>query len=123
MTRPAWCWRTRGVGQDEHAAELLAVPALLEALPLAGRLVTGDALDCQRALCQRIRERRGHALIIVKENQPTVLTDIALLLADPPPGERFATARQQGRHGDRQEVRPLWASSALRDYLDWPGVA
>lgn len=121
--RPAWCWRKRGVGEDEHDAELLVAPALLDALPLAGRVVTGDALYCQRALCQRIRERRGHYLIIVKENQPTLFTDIALLFADPPPQEQFADAHQQGRHGDRQEVRQVWASRAVHEYLDWPGVA
>ncbi len=27
-----------------------------------------------------------------------------------------------GRHGNRREVRRLWASTALNDYLDWPGL-
>ncbi len=120
--RPAWCWRKRGVGVNDHDAELLVAPRLLDAVPLAGRLVTGDALYCQRSLCQRIRERGGQYLVIVKENQPTIFADIALLFAEPPPGECFATARQQSRHGDRQEVRQVWASSALRGYLDWPGM-
>jgi len=107
---------------DEHDAELLAAPALLDAVPLAGRLVTGDALYCQRHLCRQIRARGGHYLIIVKGNQPTLFGDIALLFAEPPPGEPCTYARQQGQHGDRHEVRQLWASSALRPYLDWPGV-
>ncbi len=34
-----------------HQAELTLAPALLAALPLAGRVVTGDALFCQRGLC------------------------------------------------------------------------
>lgn len=60
--------------------------------------------------------------MIVKENQPTLFADIALLFAEPPPGERFVAARQQGQHGDRHEVRHLWASPALRGYVDWPGI-
>ena len=32
-------------------------------------------------------------------------------------------ASQEGRHGDRWERRRLWASTALNDYLDWPGLA
>ena len=48
--------------------------------------------------------------------------DIALLFADPPPGEVFGTAEQRDRHGDRQEIRKIWVSTALRDYLDWPGA-
>ena len=120
--RPAWCWRKRGVGRDEHEAELGVAPAIIKDLPLAGRLVTGDALYCQRHLCASIRDGGGHYLIIVKGNQPALFEDIALLFTAPPPGERVATAEQHTQHGDRHEVRRLWASTALREYLDWPGV-
>lgn len=84
-------------------------------------MVTGDALYCQRALCRLIRRKRGHYLLAVKANQPELYTDVALLFEQPPPGERFATARSRDRHGDRYEVRTLRASSALAGYLDWPG--
>lgn len=91
-------------------------------LPLKGRLVTGDALYCQRNLCKQIREAGGDYLVIVKANQPKLYEDIRLLFEEPPWGEVFAVAQQRGRHGDRQEERRLWASSALRGYLDWPGA-
>jgi predicted transposase YbfD/YdcC len=97
-------------------------PALLAALPLRGRVVTGDALYCQRALCAAVRRRRGDYLVIVRENQPELLWAIATLFADPPVGERFATAATWDKHGDRVEVRRLWASTALAGYLDWPGA-
>ena len=84
-------------------------------------MVTGDALYCQRALCRLIRRKRGHYLLAVKANQPELFADVALLFEQPPPGERFATARSRDRHGDRYEVRTLRASSALVGYLDWPG--
>ena len=91
-------------------------------LPLAGRTVTGDALYCQRSLCRQIRDAGGDYLVIVKENQPTLLADIQLLFAAPPPGERFARATQQDRGHGRQEWRQLWASTALTGYLDWPAA-
>lgn len=56
-------------------------------------------------------------------NQPTLSGDSARLCAEPPPGERFRSAAQRGRHGDRQEGRRLWAATALAGYLDWPGVS
>ena len=98
------------------------VPAVLAALPLADRLVTGDALYCQRDLCRQIRVQGGDYLVIVKANQPEVQWAVQTLFATPPPGERFATAVTWDQHGDRVEVRRLWASTALAHYLDWPGL-
>jgi len=95
---------------------------LLAALPLRGRLVTADALYCQRKVCAQIREAGGHYLIIVKANQPQLYADIRLLFTEPPVGEHFAVAEQRSQHGGRHEVRRLRASTALREYLDWPGV-
>jgi predicted transposase YbfD/YdcC len=96
-------------------------PVVLAALPLRGRLVTGDALYCQRPLCRQIRRKRGDYLVVVKANQPTLYWAIGTLFAEPPPGEVFATAVTWNQHGDRVETRRLWASSALTGYLDWPG--
>ncbi len=123
---PAWCWRKRGVGgateADEREGELAVAPAVLASVPLRGRLVTGDALYCQRDLCRQIRRRRGHYLVVVKANQPRLLWALRTLFAEPPPGESFATAVQWDQHGDRVETRRLWASTALGGYLDWPGA-
>jgi len=87
-----------------------------------GKVVTGDALYAQRNLCQQIIAGKGDYLFIVKGNQPELYENIVLLFADPPFGECFADAKQRSRHGNRHEVRRLWASTALEGYLDWPGV-
>lgn len=97
-------------------------PAVVATLPLAGRLVTGDALYCQRELCRQIRAQDGDYLVVVKANQPDLLWAVQTVFAHPPPGERFATAEAWDQHGDRVETRRLWASTALTGYLDWPGV-
>lgn len=119
---PARCWRKRGVGGCEGKAEMTVARRLLARVPLHGRVVTGDALHCQRATCQGILDAGGDYLFGVDANQPTLLADIQTLFDDPPPGERFAFAEQRGRHGDRREVRRLWASTGLVGYLHWPGV-
>lgn len=97
-------------------------PAVLAAVPLAGRVVTGDALYCQRELCGQIRAQAGDYLVVVKANQPELLWALATLFVLPPPGERFATAVSWDQPGDRAETRRLWAAAALADYLDWPGA-
>ena len=49
---------------------------LLRTLVLNGRVVVGDALFCQRDLCQQIIDSGGDYFIAVKENQPGLLRDI-----------------------------------------------
>jgi hypothetical protein len=46
--------------------------------------------------------------------------DIALVFERPPVGESFSYADSANKHGDRLEVRRLWATGALEGYLDWP---
>lgn len=62
---------------NEHKAAL----RLLEGLVLGGRLITGDALFCQRDLSRQVLDAGGHYLWVVKENQPTLLADIGAAFA------------------------------------------
>jgi predicted transposase YbfD/YdcC len=82
--------------------------------------VTGDAAFCQRALSEQVVRQGGDYFWVVKENQPTLLEDLVLLFADPPPGEPIEANLRFGRHGDREEVRLLQCSTALVGYTDWP---
>ena len=97
-------------------------PELLGQVDLAGWVVTGDALYAQKNLSRQVVEQGGDYFWVVKDNQPTLRADIALLFAEPPWGEELATAGECGRHGDRWEERTLWTSTALNEYLDWPQV-
>lgn len=51
---------------NEHKAAL----TLLKTVVLKGRLITGDAIFCQRDLCQQVVNDGGDYLLAVKENQP-----------------------------------------------------
>jgi hypothetical protein len=69
-----------GGGRDktnEHKAAL----RLLSGLVLEGRLIAGDAIFCQRDLSRQVLNGGGHYLWVVKDNQPTLLTDIQAALA------------------------------------------
>jgi len=62
---------------NEHKAAL----RLLEGLVLQGRLITGDAMFCQRDFCQQVIAAGGDYLVFVKDNQPTLLHDIQTAFA------------------------------------------
>jgi predicted transposase YbfD/YdcC len=116
-------------GREKSDAELTVAPALVARVAWPGRVLTGDALFCQRDLCAQVLAAGGDYLLLVKENQPTLYADIALLFDPPADGlalplldRREAQTRDRG-HGRQDEVRQLAASTDLTAYLDWPGLA
>jgi DDE_Tnp_1-associated/Transposase DDE domain len=68
-------------GAEEKTNEHKTALPLLKGVDLQRRVVTGDALFCQRDLSQQILDARGHFLWFVKENQPTLLSDIEAAFA------------------------------------------
>jgi len=95
---------------------------LLDEIPLEKKVITGDALFAQRNLCQKIISRQGDYLFIVKANQAQLHWAIQYFFEQPDVRLPLQQTEQWSRHGDRWEVRRLWASTALNDYLGWPGV-
>jgi predicted transposase YbfD/YdcC len=116
-------------GADKGEAEVTVAPALLARVAWPGRVLTGDALFCQRHRCQQVLAAGGEYLLLVKENQPTLYEDLRLLF-DPPPSlaalplldQREARTVDRG-HGRRDDARQLVASTDLNGYVDWPGLA
>lgn len=64
------------VASPGKGQELAAVKAVLGQVPLAGRLVTGDALLTQRAVCEQIVRAGGEYLLPVDDNQPALLAAV-----------------------------------------------
>jgi hypothetical protein len=56
---------------------------ILKTIVLKGRLITGDAMFCQRELCEEIVDSGGDYLFVVKDNQPELK---AAIEADFQPG-------------------------------------
>jgi len=122
-----------GGSADKAEAELTVAPALIARIDWHGRVLTGDALFCQRQLCHQVLDAGGDYLLVVKANQPTLLHALKTLF-DPDPAsdplpllDRRETRTIEAGHGRSQEVRHLLASTDLSDYLchelAWPGVA
>ncbi len=107
---------------------------MLRGIVLEGRLVTGDAMFCQRDLSQQIIDAHGHYLWFVKDNQPTLRNDIKIrirrtgqrlfpLNSNESGNNRRSIATTVMSASYRRERRTLKATIALNEYLDWPGVA
>jgi hypothetical protein len=61
---------------DPSTNEAKAALDLLQTIVLKGRLVTGDAMFCQREICQQIVDHGGDYLFVVKDNQPELMAAI-----------------------------------------------
>ena len=105
--------------------EITAMAALLALLELDGRLVTVDAMHCQRATAQAILDRGGDYVLALKANQPALLEEVRLLLDDPaaPPDDVAETV--DGDHGriETRRAEVLGDVEFLRRDHDWPGLA
>lgn len=70
------------VKTSEKSNEIKAIPELLELLSLKDVVVTIDAMGCQRAIAEQITALGGHYVLAVKENQPTLHSDIVGFFED-----------------------------------------
>jgi predicted transposase YbfD/YdcC len=110
------------VAVSDRTNEIGQVDELLAALVLEGRVITADSLLTQREVAQRIIDQGGDYVLPVKENQPCLRADIALVFAESKLLQDTITeARTLDQHGGRIEERRLRASTALCGYVDWPG--
>jgi hypothetical protein len=67
----------------EDGGEIAAAPALLQGLVLQGKLITADAIHCQKKLCGQIVRGGGEYLLAVKENQPKLHAELVDLFRSP----------------------------------------
>ena len=114
LTQPAVAAKTN---------EIKEVETVLGQIVLTGRLVTMDALRTPRQVAQTIVEAGGDYVMIVKDNQPQLKADIALVCTLPPVGDRQESVRTVDSGPGRIEPRNLTTSAALVGYSDWPGLA
>lgn len=74
---------------EPDANEITAALRLLKELPLAGVIVTGDAIFAQKDICGTIIAGGGDYFFTVKDNQPTLKADIALAFGPDSPLSRM----------------------------------
>jgi predicted transposase YbfD/YdcC len=117
--------------EKKQKSELAVAYRLISQIDWKGKILTGDALYCQRCLCAALLLAGGDYVLIVKGNQPQLLEDLRLLFAPLSATKRAgegvlrlpeqqAQSRDKG-HG-RLEIRSIRVSSQLKGYSDWPGL-
>jgi predicted transposase YbfD/YdcC len=99
----------------EKTNEIPVARALLPALPLAGRVLTADALHTQVETAHAILAAQGAYLLVVKSNQPTLYAECAAYFTDPT--ARVGRTTTIDRRRGRTETRTLYTTTALNAHL------
>jgi hypothetical protein len=81
----AYCEKLSGVVAqlrlEPGMNEITAVLKLLRSTDIRGAVVTGDAMFCQRSVCEAVLAGEGDYVLPVKDNQPELKADIETALA------------------------------------------
>jgi predicted transposase YbfD/YdcC len=109
---------------EDKTNEIGAIEELLKGLFLQGKIITLDALLTQRKVAQQVIEGGGNYVMMVKGNQPQLLSIVEGALQ----GVAFhcqqaRRARSVDSHHGRIEERAIVVSSVLSGQQEiWPGL-
>lgn len=129
----AWaCEQHLTLGQrtvDGKSNEITAIPELLATLALKGAIVTIDAMGCQKNIAAQIVEAHGDYCLAVKDNQPTLVEDIAKSFLDAMENEFESVPHKEHHTHDkghgRTEARHYYTIPVpdnLRTAHEWKGL-
>ncbi len=118
---------------DSKTNEITAIPELLEALELAGCIVTIDAMGCQKDIAEQIVDQQADYILAVKENHEHLYEDIehvfGLYLQEPDPRQYVADyAKTVNKGHGRIDIRECWTlsatfhQSAIRNTAEWKNL-
>ena len=113
-----------GDGSDEvkQTNEIKFAPKLLDTLPIENKDITSDALHTQTEFARYlVEQRKAHYYFSVKGNQPTLLDDITTYFLNDSSQAHYEDKVSVG-HG-RIEIRRIWVTSELNEYVLFPHVA
>src|SRR3954465_8325953 len=72
------------VAVEAKSNEITAMPQLLELLDLRRKIVTADAMGCQKEVAQTVVDQGGDYILATKDNQPTLHAETQAAFAAAP---------------------------------------
>jgi predicted transposase YbfD/YdcC len=113
----------------DKANEIVAIPQLLDLLVIEGAIVTIDAVGCQRAIAQKILDKKADYILALKGNQGTLKQDVDLFVAEQKVnGFKDTTiSRHETVDGDHGRIETRTTTVIhdvgwLQERHQWPGL-
>jgi predicted transposase YbfD/YdcC len=90
---------------ESKSNEITAIPGLLQTLELRGKIVSIDAMGCQKEIAKNIVQDGGEYCLAVKENQPKLFEAIEAFFESVADDEQVAAECLQHETNDRSRGR------------------
>ena len=114
----------------DKANEIVAIPKLLDMLAIEGAVVTIDAMGCQRAIAQKIIDKKADYILALKGNQGSLRQDVELFATEQKANDFKDTTVSRhesvdGDHGriETRAVTVIHDIGWLQERHQWPGLA
>jgi len=114
----------------DKANEIVAIPKLLDMLAIEGAVVTIDAMGCQRAIAQKIVDKKADYILALKGNQGSLREDVDLFVAEQKAKDfKHTTVTQaqtvDGDHGrvETRDITVIHDVGWLQMRHNWPAMA
>jgi predicted transposase YbfD/YdcC len=107
---------------NERSNEIPAIPLLLDLLSISGHLVSIDAMGCQKIIADKIRTKKGHYLLALKQNQGELYQEIDDFFSDQDCLKKCATVTRTDKGHGRLEKRTCYTTeniSWINKKSDW----
>lgn len=104
------------LGQEkvaEKSNEITAIPKLLDALYIEKQIVTIDAMGCQKAIAEKIREKKADYVLALKGNQGQLHADVELYLSDPKQLSKAKKCEVADKGHGRMEIRRCYVTDKI----------
>ncbi|GHV26403.1 ISAs1 family transposase [Clostridia bacterium] len=110
----------------EKTNEIPVLRDMLDYIDVKGKIVTADAMHCQRDTCNKIvdPEHGGDYVFGLKENQGSLYEDVDLFFSDPPPDENIEIHTETEKSHGRIEKRICRKTTDIGwlSHHEWDGL-
>jgi len=114
----------------EKSNEIVAIPKLLDMLVVEGAIITIDAMGCQRAIAQKIIDKKADYVFGLKGNQGTLREDVELFVTEQRTKNFADTTISRAETIDADNGRIETRTTTvihdvdwIQERHDWPGLS
>jgi predicted transposase YbfD/YdcC len=109
----------------EKTNEIPVFQEMLNYLDINGKIITADAMHCQKETCKEIIEKGGNYILGLKENQKSLHDDVELFIQDKINTEcieQFITVEKNGGRVEKRICQKVNDISWLHGKEGWSGL-